>query len=54
MSKEDLVTKTLVARGFSKYEATRIAHEIVRNLKAYSLIQDQREARFAALMKKSK
>lgn len=49
--KVDRVVQTLLKRGFSKYEATRIANEVIRNLTAYSMIQDQREARFAALIK---
>ena len=52
--KADTIVQTLLKRGFSKYEATRIAHEIVRNLKAYSLIQDRREAYFANLVKNTK
>lgn len=54
MTRIERVTKTLMDRGSSAFEAQRLAKEIVRNLDTYLIIQEQRQARFAALIKKGK
>jgi hypothetical protein len=52
MTREEVVTQTLVERGFTGFQAKKIAHEIIRNLVAYSRIQDQRQQYFSELTRK--
>ena len=56
MSQEkiDKMTQMLVKRGFPRFEASTIAKQVVRNLIAYSLIQDQREAYFSNILRNNK
>ena len=53
MTQEDKVTQTIVSFGFTGYQARKIAKEIIRNLTAYSLIQDQRLKYFSELTRKA-
>jgi hypothetical protein len=52
MTQEDKVTQTLVGFGFTGFQARKIAQEIIRNLTAYALIQDQRQKYFSEMTRK--
>jgi predicted aspartyl protease len=52
MTREETVAQTLIDRGFTGFQAKKIAHEIIRNLIAYSRIQDQRQQYFSELTRK--
>lgn len=53
MTQEDKVTQTMVSFGFTGLQARRIAKEIIRNLTAYALIQEQRQRYFSELTRKA-
>ena len=53
MTQEDKVTQTIIGFGFTGFQARKIAKEIIRNLTAYSLIQDQRQKYFSELTRKA-
>lgn len=53
MTQEDKVTQTIISFGFTGFQARKIAKEIIRNLTAYSLIQDQRQKYFFELTRKA-
>ena len=53
MTREETVVQTLVDRGFTGFQAKKLAHEIIRNLVAYSRIQDQRQQYLADLTRKA-
>lgn len=42
---ETRITETLLKRGFTHAEATQIAREIVRNLRAYEQVQERAKQR---------
>ena len=52
MTQEDKVTQTLVGFGFTGFQARKIAQEIIRNLTAYALIQEQRHKYFSEITRK--
>jgi hypothetical protein len=52
MTQEDKVTQTLVGFGFTGFQARKIAQEIIRNLTAYALIQEQRQKYFSEMTRK--
>jgi hypothetical protein len=52
MTQEDKVTQTMVSFGFTGFQARKIAKEIIRNLTAYALIQEQRQRYFSELTRK--
>ena len=53
MTQEDKVTQTIVNFGFTGYQARKIAQEIIRNLTAYALIQEQRQRYFSEMTRKA-
>jgi hypothetical protein len=53
MTQEDKVTQTMVSFGFTGFQARKIAKEIIRNLNAYALIQEQRQRYFSELTRKA-
>ena len=53
MTREETVTQTLVDRGFTGFQAKKLAYEIIRNLVAYSRIQDQRQQYFSELTRRA-
>jgi len=52
MTQEDKVTQTIVGFGFTGMQARKIAKEIIRNLTAYALIQEQRQKYFSEMTRK--
>ena len=50
MNREELVARTAMKYGFSKYQATKIAQEIIRNLTAYLKVEEQRQAKMNVLL----
>jgi hypothetical protein len=53
MTQEDKITQTIVSFGFTGFQARKIAKEIIRNLTAYALIQDQRQKYFSEMTRKA-
>ena len=50
MNREELVARTAMKYGYTKYQATKIAHEIIRNLTAYLKVEEQRQAKMQVLL----
>lgn len=50
MNREEIVARTAMRFGYSKYHATKIAHEIIRNLNAYLKVEEQRQAKMQVLL----
>lgn len=50
MNREELVARTAMKYGYSKFQATQIAKEIIRNLTAYLKVEEQRQAKMNVLL----
>lgn len=50
MNREEIVARTAMKYGYSKYHATKIAHEIIRNLNAYLKVEEQRHEKMQMLI----
>ena len=53
MTQEDKVTQTIIGFGLTGFQARKIAKEIIRNLTAYALIQEQRQSYFSEMTRKA-
>ena len=53
MTQEDKVTQTIIGFGLTGFQARKIAQEIIRNLTAYALIQEQRQRYFSEMTRKA-